>query len=200
MKTLLRVDTSVAGTASVSSQIMDDLVEKLTEKEQMIVISRNLDKESVPHVDGQWIEALSSNDDELNEQATEKRAYSNEQIQQIKSADIIVIAAPMYNFSIPSVLKAWFDHIARAGETFRYTSDGPEGLLKNKKVYLVTTRGGIHANKPTDSLIPFVKTFLAFVGLGDVEIIYAEGLNMGNGEREKGLTQASEAIENIVAA
>jgi len=200
MKTLLRIDTSVAGTASVSSKIMDDLVDKLSEKDQLNVISRNLDKESVPHFDGQWIEALTSDEGELNEQAMEKRAYSNEQIRQIKSANIIVIAAPMYNFSIPSVLKAWFDHIARAGETFRYTSNGPEGLLKNKKVYLVTTRGGIHENKPTDSLIPFVKTFLAFVGLNDVEIIYAEGLNMGNGEREKGLNQASEAIEKLIAA
>ena len=105
----------------------------------------------------------------------------------------------MYNFGIPSTLKAWFDHVARAGTTFKYTETGPQGLLTGKKVYLVTTRGGIHKDSAQDTQIPFVKTFLAFLGLTDVEVIYAEGLNLGNGQREKGLETARKLIESVAA-
>jgi len=199
-RTLLRIDSSLAGSDSVSSQLMDELVNGLIQNHPTNVIHRQLGSESVPHIDGAWMGALSVDSAELTDEQKVKRDYSDNQIKQVKEADIIVIAAPMYNFSVPSVLKAWFDHIARAGETFKYTQNGPEGLLKDKKVYLVTTRGGIHAGKATDTLLPFVKIFLEFVGLTDVEVIYAEGLNMGGSLREEGLEAAKHKIEDILAA
>lgn len=199
-KTLLRIDSSLAGSDSMSSQLMDQLIVGLSQHQHTNVVHRQLANESVPHLDSEWISSLMGDKTQLTDEQKVKRNYSDEQINQVKEADIIVIGAPMYNFSVPSVLKAWFDHIARAGETFRYTANGPEGLLTNKKVYLVTTRGGIHAGKPSDTLIPFVENFLSFVGLTDVEVIFAEGLNMNSASREKGIESAKNKIESILAA
>ena len=112
---------------------------------------------------------------------------------------MVVIGLPMYNFSLPSMLKAWIDHITRAGVTFRYTENGPVGLLADKKVYLVAAMGGEHETGATDFLRPYMKLILSFVGLNDVEIITADGLSIGPERREQGIAAARSRIASIVA-
>jgi len=114
-------------------------------------------------------------------------------------ADAIVLGVPMYNFGVPSQLKAYFDQIARAGVTFKYTETGPVGLLEDKPVYVLAARGGLHKDQPTDSQTGFLKTILGFVGLQNVQIIYAEGLNMGDAAKAEALQQAEQAMKKAVA-
>ena len=120
-------------------------------------------------------------------------------IDEIKSADVIVLGLPMYNFGAPSTLKAYFDRIARAGVTFRYTASGPEGLLTGKKAYIFATRGGLYAGTPLDSQTTYVRDFLGFLGITDVEFIYAEGLNMGEESKQAALAKAQGQLEELAA-
>ncbi len=127
------------------------------------------------------------------------RAQSADQlIEELEAADTIVLAAPMYNFTISSTLKAWIDHVARAGRTFRYTANGPEGLLKGKQVFVVTGRGGIYTGdapaRVLDFQEPYLRGILGFLGLTDVTFIHVEGLNISPEAAEKGFAQARNAI------
>jgi len=110
----------------------------------------------------------------------------------------IVLGLPMYNFGVPSSLKAYFDHIARSGVTFRYTEKGPEGLLKGKKAYIFATRGGLYAGTALDTQTGYVRDFLRFIGIDEVEFVYAEGLSMGDAPKDKALAAANTAIARIV--
>ena len=112
---------------------------------------------------------------------------------------MIVLGLPMYNFNVPSMLSSYFDHVARAGVTFNYTATGPVGLLKNKKVYVMATRGGIHRDLPSDTQTGYLTQIFGFLGITDVEFIYAEGLNMDDSIKEQGLKQARAAITTTVA-
>ncbi len=113
---------------------------------------------------------------------------------QFLAADVIVIGAPLYNFGVSTQLKAYFDWIARAGVTFRYTAEGPEGLVKGKKVYVTAARGGKYSGTPNDTQTPFLKSFLGFLGMTDVELVYAEGLAMGPDAAASALSDARNAI------
>jgi len=118
-------------------------------------------------------------------------------IRELKEADVIVFAIPMYNFNVPSTVRAYFDHIARAGVTFRYTEQGAEGLIKGKKTYVFVSRGGIYP-EGADTEVPYIKQFLGFIGLTDLEIIVAQGLDMGAESRARALTAAHERIAGLV--
>lgn len=107
------------------------------------------------------------------------------------------MGVPMYNFGVPSVLKAYFDHIARAGITFRYTANGPVGLLEDRPVYILAARGGLYAGTANDSQTPFIRSFLGFIGLKNLHFVYAEGLNMGDNQKESSLEEAGRAIEAL---
>jgi len=201
MKNILRIDSSLFSEKGVSNALMDHLVEKLKDKYKLNqLVTRDLVEDAIPHLDATWIQALMMDEDTRTNEQKEKVAYSDGIIEEVEQADILVLALPMYNFSVPSVVKAWFDHLARAGRTFKYTDAGPEGLLTGKKTYLVTTRGGVHRNKETDTLIPFALNFLRFVGLDDVEVIYAEGLNLSGDSRQKGIDEARNNIQSLIAA
>ncbi len=201
MTTLLRLDTSLFSGQGVSTQLSDELVAKLRSADsELKVIHRNFSEQSVPHLDGEWLQALMTPTEQRDELQQQKVDYSDLLIAELQQADTVVIGLPMYNFSIPSMLKAWFDHVARAGTTFKYTETGPVGLLTDKKVYLVTTRGGVHKDQASDTQLPFVKTFLAFLGLTNVEVIYAEGLNMGDEMRNSAINAAKATINAMVAA
>jgi FMN-dependent NADH-azoreductase len=126
-------------------------------------------------------------------------AYSDLSISQVQAADLILVGVPMYNFGVPSQLKAWFDRIARVGITFKYTETGPVGLLENKPVVFFATRGGIYKDLPTDSQTPFIKTFFNFIGLKDLHFIYAEGLNMGAESAEAAFKAATLQIHDLAA-
>ncbi len=118
-------------------------------------------------------------------------------IEELKAADVIVLGVPMYNFGVPSSLKAWFDHIARAGVTFRYTAKGPVGLLTKKQAYVMAARGGVYAGTAADSQTPWLRTMLGFLGIREVEIVYAEGVAKGDAERRAALEEARTAIESL---
>lgn len=200
MSTILQLDTSIFSGEGFSSVLANELVTHLVNNSQQnTLIHKDFSKHPIPHFDADYIKAISTAENERTETQKELAEFSDSLIAELKAADSIVIGLPMYNFGIPSTLKAWFDHVARAGVTFKYTEKGPQGLLTDKKAYLVTTRGGIHKDSAQDTQIPFVKTFLAFLGLTDVEVIYAEGLNLGNGQREKGLETARQKIEAVAA-
>lgn len=185
---ILHIESSLFGEGGVSSQLSSALVAKLQSKyANAQTVKRNLAADPLPHLDLATITAIGEG----------KPVIGDTLIQELKNADILVLGVPMYNFGVPSGLKAWFDHIARAGSTFKYTDTGPVGLLENKKVYVVTSRGGYHQGAASDVEVPFLKTFLGFLGLNEVEFIYAEGLNL-SGKREQGLADASAKIAALV--
>ena len=113
---------------------------------------------------------------------------------------MIVIAAPMYNFNISTQLKTYFDLVARAGVTFRYTENGPEGLIKGKRVLVISSRGGVHKDTPADLLTPYLKLFLGFLGMSDVNFVFAEGYGYGPEVAAKATTDAKAAIDSVLAA
>ncbi|MDC0662289.1 FMN-dependent NADH-azoreductase [Marinobacter sp. SS21] len=200
MKNILVITTSIFGQNGQSSQLVAKTLDKLTRQyPDAQVHLRDLAKNPVPHLDAERFGAfLAAQDDATAEQA-EVLAYSNELIAELKQADAVLLGVPMYNFGVPSVLKAYFDHIARAGVTFRYTENGPKGLLADKPVYVLAARGGIYAGTPNDSQTPFLRTILGFFGLKSVEFIYAEGLNMGDDRKTEALDQADSHIDTLTA-
>ena len=123
--------------------------------------------------------------------------YSDALIDELRSADTIVLGVPMYNFGVPSTLRTYFDHIARAGVTFRYTSSGPEGLLAGRRAYVFVTRGGVYGGS-ADSQAPYLRQFLRFIGI-EPEFVFAEGLAFGEESRQKSLADAHEQIAGLIA-
>ena len=122
---------------------------------------------------------------------------SDQLIAELQAADVLVLGVPMYNFGIPSTLKSYFDHIARAGVTFRYTANGPEGLVKGKKAYVLAARGGLYQGTPKDSQTTYLRDFLAFIGIDEVEFVYAEGLNMGAEQHDQAQAAAQQRIAEL---
>lgn len=196
---ILRLDTSVFSEQGSSSRLNHAVTEKLEHLfGQVEVCHRDLAREPLPHFSADVITALNTSAEERTDEQTRLKALADELIDELFAADILVVAAPMYNFGIPSTLKAWIDYVARAGVTFRYTAEGPEGLVKGKTLYLVTTRGGIHKDQETDSEIPFLQTYFRFLGITDIRTIYAEGLAMARKDEQFAAALAS--VDQLVAA
>ncbi len=145
------------------------------------LVERILTPRSIPHLDSETFAAMRTPQSELTVLQQQAVTLSDQLIGELETADTILLAAPMYNFSIPSTLKAWIDHVARSGRTFRYSEKGPEGLLKGKKVFVLMTRGGIYSNgnASLDFQKPYLTAVLSFIGLGDVTFIHFEGIGMG---------------------
>ena len=127
------------------------------------------------------------------------QCFSGLRVDEIKRADVIVLGVPMYNFDVPSTLKAYFDHIGRAGVTFNYTAQGPVGLLTGKKVYVFAARGGIYAGQPHDTQSAYLRNFLGLLGITDIEFVYAEGLAISAESKQTALAQARQAIARLQA-
>lgn len=200
MKTLLQIQTSLFQSGGQSSQLADRFAaEWQAANPGGEVVVRDIGSNPVPHLTAERFQAFLAKpaDRTLEQQAV--AAFSDRLIDELRRADVIVLGLPMYNFGVPSSLKAYFDHVARAGVTFRYTERGPQGLLTGKKAYVFATRGGIYAGTPTDTQAPFVRDFLAFIGIDDVEFIYAEGLAMGDAAKEKAIAGAHRAISRLAA-
>jgi FMN-dependent NADH-azoreductase len=201
MSKLLQINSSVFSGNGVSSQLADRFVARWHEQHpQSEVVRRDLAAEPVPHLDGNRLAAVMTPAEQRDTDQQRAAAEAEGLIAEVQAADVLVLGVPMYNFSVPSQLKAWFDHIARAGVTFRYTENGAEGLLKGKRAYVFTTRGGHHQGRPEDMVVPFVTTMLNFIGITDIEIVYAEGLSMGEAPREQGIAAAQARIEALLAA
>ncbi|WP_417581362.1 FMN-dependent NADH-azoreductase [Nitrincola sp.] len=183
MKTLLHVKSSVFGDDGKSAQLADRLIKRwLQQNPDGRVVVRDLVAEPIAHFDMQTIAALSAEAEQRSPEQQAIAALSDQLIAEVKEADVLVLAAPMYNFAVPSQLKAWFDQIAKNGVTFRYTEQGPVGLLQDRPVYVLATRGGQYRDAGLDFQVPWIKLILGFVGLNQVEVVYAEGLNMAGAE------------------
>jgi FMN-dependent NADH-azoreductase len=200
MTTLLQLNSSIFSSGGQSSQLADQFVTAWQANEpDAQVIVRDLAHDAIPHLDAQRVLAFFAQPETRTPEQQAYVAESDALIEEIKQARIIVIGLPMYNFGIPSTLKAYFDQIARAGVTFRYTENGPEGLLTGKKVYVFAARGGIYAGTPLDSQTNYVRDFLGFLGIDNTEFVYAEGLNMGETAKEAALAGAKLRLTALAA-
>ncbi|SFG59354.1 FMN-dependent NADH-azoreductase [Neptunomonas qingdaonensis] len=181
MATLLHIKSSIFGDGGKSSQLAVDFIKKWQKIEpQGQVVIRDLINNATPHLDADIVTALMTVEADRSTAQQAVATHSDQLINEIRQADLIVIGVPMYNFGIPSQMKAYLDQLARAGVTFKYTDQGPIGLLEDKPVYLFATRGGLYRDSGADFQIPFMTQFLNFIGLKNIDIIYAEGLNMGD--------------------
>ncbi|HEY8098873.1 MAG TPA: NAD(P)H-dependent oxidoreductase [Methylobacter sp.] len=200
MKTLLQLNSSIFSSGGHSTQLADQFVASWhANASDAEVIVRDLAHDPIPHLDAQRVLAFFAQPEMRTPEQQTYIAESDALIEEIKQAQIIVIGLPMYNFGIPSTLKAYFDQIARAGVTFRYTENGPEGVLTGKKVFVFAARGGMYAGTPLDSQTSYVRDFLSFLGMNDVEFVYAEGLNMGEATKEAALTEAKLRLTALAA-
>ncbi len=197
-KTILQLTSSARGAASVSTQLANELTARLLEQNPGArLLRRDLAAQPVRMLDAEALGALSTPPEQRTAAQQSIVAEYDALIAEIQSADLVVFGVPMYNFSIPIHLKAYFDAIARAGVTFRYTPKGPEGLLQGKKVYVVFTRGGLYRGTSQDTQTPYLQTMLGFLGMTDVEFVFAEGLNMGPEALQAGLSAGRMAIATL---
>jgi FMN-dependent NADH-azoreductase len=182
MAKILHLISSPRGEASNSIKLGNAIIDKLKEQHSETAVTvRDLAHGPFPHLEEAHLNAFFTPVEQHTDENKEAIRHSNEAIKEIFDADILVIDAPMYNFGIPSTLKSWIDHIARAGITFRYTAEGPEGLVKGKKAYLAVTTGGVYSSGPMQSagfVTPYLKTVLGFIGITDVVANRAEGFAM----------------------
>lgn len=198
MSRVLIIESSARQQDSVSRQLTQQFISQWQAAHPADQITvRDLAINPVPHLDstllGGWMKPAEQRN-EIEQLALER---SNQLTDELVAADVLVLAAPMYNFAIPSTLKAWFDHVLRAGVTFKYGETGPQGLLIGKRAYVLTARGGIYAGSSLDHQEPYLRQVLGFVGIHDVTFIHAEGLNMGDDFLEKGLNQAKAKLAQV---
>jgi FMN-dependent NADH-azoreductase len=191
MSNILLIESSARQQGSVSRQLSEQFIahwQAAHPSDQVTV--RDLALQPVPHLDsnllGGWMTPAAQQT--ADEQAA--LARSNTLTDELLAADVLVLAAPMYNFAIPSTLKAWLDHVLRAGVTFKYTDTGPQGLLSGKRAVVLTSRGGIYAGSGLDHQEPYLRQALGFIGIHEVSFIHAEGQSMGAEVAEQGLLQA----------
>ncbi|HCG7229989.1 TPA: FMN-dependent NADH-azoreductase [Vibrio parahaemolyticus] len=193
MSRVLALKSSILGDYSQSNKLVEDFI-KNVDQDKLTV--RDLAANPLPVLDFAVATALRATED-LSQEQQAVVDLSDTLIEEVKAADTLVIAAPMYNFTIPTQLKNWIDLIARAGVTFKYTENGVQGLIEGKKAIVVTTRGGIHKDSPTDNVTPYLRTVLGFVGIIDVEFVYAEALNMGEDAASKGISDAQSQLATM---
>ncbi|WP_227731663.1 FMN-dependent NADH-azoreductase [Yersinia proxima] len=201
MSKVLVLKSSILATYSQSNQLADFFVEQWQAAHAGDEITvRDLAAQPIPVLDGELVGALRPSDAALTPRQQEALALSDELIAELQANDVIVMAAPMYNFNIPTQLKNYFDLIARAGVTFRYTEKGPEGLITGKRAIILTSRGGIHKDTPTDLVVPYLRLFLGFIGITDVEFVFAEGIAYGPEVATKAQADAKELLTQVVSA
>jgi len=202
MTNILIIDSAATGASSISHRLTDGLAETLRRRHPGArIVRRDIGADPIPHLDGETTAAIRGAEAET-EVARKAVALSDLLVAELKAADLIVIGAPMYNFGMPSTLKAWFDHVLRAGITFRYSEAGPEGLVKGKKAIVVETRGGLYSSGPAaamDSQEPHLRTMLGFMGLDDVAFVRAEKLGFGPEAVAEAIDAATTELDRLVA-
>lgn len=192
---VLIVNSSARNEGSVSRELVQELVANLeASRGPLSVTHRDLAK-GIDFVSQAWIAANFTDDADRDENQRRELANSDLLVQELMDADILILGVPVYNFGIPAALKAWIDMVARARKTFRYTSNGPEGLLTGKKAYLVVATGGVPVDSPVDFATPYLRHALKFIGITDVEVISAEQINSRGVAATEG---AREQISNLM--
>src|SRR6266852_2799380 len=200
MKTLLQIRSSIFSNGGQSSRLAGRFVAAWRASNPGgKVIVRDLATEPVPHLDAARFGAFLAKPEERTPAQRAVVDYSDALIGELKRADVVVLGLPMYNFGIPSTLKAYFDHIARGGVTFRYTDKGPVGLLTGKQVYVFAARGGLYAGTTKDTQTGYVREFLGFLGMTDIEFVYAEGLAISAESKAQSIAKAHAHVDRLVA-
>lgn len=198
MKTLLQVKSSLFADQGNSNQLANRFVTAWQARHpDGRVIVRDLVADPLPHLGAEHVTAFGTPAERRTPAQAALVAQSDALIAELKAADIVVIGLPMYNFGVPTQLKAWFDQLARAGVTFRYTEAGPQGLIGDKPVVVFAARGGLYRDTPRDTQTAFVTAFLNLIGLQSIEFVYAEGLNMGPAPRQAALEAAQRQLDGI---
>jgi FMN-dependent NADH-azoreductase len=204
MANVLYINSSVRSAGSLSRQLSSEFIAKWKAANPAdTVVERDLATNPVPHLTEQMMGAFFTPAEQRNAEQAHIVKVSDTLVDELFAADVIVIGAPMYNFSVPSSLKAWIDHVARAGRTFQYGANGPEGLLKGKKVYVFTASGGVYSEGVAaayDHLTTFLRTVLGFLGLTDVQFIRAEGVAMGEQAVADTVAKGRKSIDELIAA
>lgn len=201
MPRLLLIHTSLNGSNSLSSALANDAVTRWQERHPTGTVDElDFDTTPIPHLTAETFAAFITAAEERSSKQREQVALSDTLIEQLQSADELILAVPMYNFGVPSQLRAYFDHIARAGITFRYTPEGPVGMLAIPKAMVVATRGGRYVGTSLDTQSTYLKNFFAFVGVDNVEFVYAEGTAMGDDALAASIAGARSAIDALHAA
>ena len=192
---VLQLSSSGRQDGSVTRQLSEDLLNALETRHEAIDVSHRDLANGLPFIDAAWIEANFTADDDRTQEHRQSLAYSDELVAELINADVLLIGVPIYNFSIAASLKAWIDMITRARLTFRYTENGPVGMLSGKKAYLVVASGGVPVGSPMDFATPYLRHALSFVGITDVEIIAADKINS---DAEDAMDRARAQIADLV--
>jgi FMN-dependent NADH-azoreductase len=198
---ILQINSSIFSGAGQSTGLADQFVARLRAQNLGARLTvRDLASDPVPHLDAARFGAFIAKPEERTPAQQAVAAYSDTLIDELKRADVVVLGLPLYNFGLPSTLKAYFDHVGRAGVTFRYTEKGPVGLLTGKKVYVFAARGGFYAGTPNDSQTPYIRAFLSFLGMSDIEFVYAEGLAISDTSKQQGIARARAETDRLVTS
>jgi len=200
---ILQVNSSARayanGAGSISTRLGDELAHALLAANPGATHTlRDLARQPHPVLDEATLGALFTPADARTPEQAARVALDDALIAEIQAADVVVLGVPMYNFGVSAQLKNWIDAISRARVTFQYTANGPEGLLKGKTVYVVTTRGGVHRDQASDTVVPYLRNVLAFLGMTDVHFVYAEGLAMGPEAEAQGIADAQAQIAGLL--
>jgi FMN-dependent NADH-azoreductase len=198
MKQILLINSSISGDKGHSTQLAQQFISRLPQG-SFTLDTLDLHQAPVPHLEMNEIAAWMTPAEQRSETQQALAKISDDIVARLQAADVIVLGVPMYNFGVPSQLKALLDRVARAGITFKYTEQGPVGLLDDKPVVIFATRGGVYQGTGLDSQTPFLQTFFNFVGLKDVHFVYAEGLNMGVDAQQAALAAATARLGEISA-
>ncbi|MFD0766539.1 FMN-dependent NADH-azoreductase [Mucilaginibacter lutimaris] len=197
MKKILHIITSPRGEASMSIKLGNAIVEKILAKYPGSTVKiKDIAKSLFPHLEEAHLTSFFTPAEHYTPENREAIKHSEEAVKEIHDADIIVVGAPLYNFSIPSTLKAWIDHIARAGITFKYDENGPQGLINGKKIYLAISSGAVYSDgpyKPADFVEPYLKFMLGFLGMTDISVSRIEG-TMVPGIKDTAVEKGLESI------
>jgi FMN-dependent NADH-azoreductase len=198
---ILQINSSARGQDSHSSRLATRIVEHLRDARPDATLQvRDLVASPHPALDEAALGALFTPAAQRTAEQAARVAQDDALIAEIQAADVVVVGVPMYNFGVPAQLKNWIDAITRAGVTFRYTANGPEGLLKGKRMFVALARGGRYRNTPAETQMPFLRTVFNFLGVTDLEFIYAEGLSMGADAEAQAIASAHAQIETLLPA
>jgi FMN-dependent NADH-azoreductase len=199
---ILQIHSSARADGSHSSRLARRIVERvsasLPKGEAADITVRDLGRTPHPELNEAALQALFTPAEQRTPEQATRVALDDALIAELQAADVVVLGVPMYNFGVPAPLKNWIDAISRAKVTFQYTASGPEGLLKGKKVYVALTRGGQYRNTPADTQVPYLKTVLSFLGMTDIQWVYAEGLAMGPEAEQQALASAQAQVDELL--
>lgn len=195
---ILQINASARAESGNSTRLANAITAHLKSRHPAAEVEvRDLARNPLPFLDEAGVTALFTPADQRTPEQVARIALDEAMIARVQAADILVLGVPMYNFGVSVQLKSFIDSIARAGVTFRYTEAGPEGLIKGKRVFVAYARGGVYRDTPADSQTPYLRQVLGFLGMTDVEFIYAEGMNLGPESAEKAFAAAEEAIARL---